>query len=106
MIAGYSFGCWVGLRAVSEDTRVRLLIGISPPCNEYDFSFLTQEFRPKFLVVGDGDFVCATDKFDELMAKLPEPKTGPVLAGIDHFHVGTERRFIDELNTFLDRHPF
>src|SRR5437016_10349619 len=40
LVAGFSFGCWVGLRAGCEDARVEKLIGIGAPVNNSDFSYL------------------------------------------------------------------
>src|ERR1700751_5914165 len=40
LVAGFSVGCWVGLRAGCEDTRVEKLIGIGAPVNSSDFSYL------------------------------------------------------------------
>ncbi len=102
LVAGYSFGCWVGMRAGHQDVRLKNLIGISPPLNEYDYDFLENETRPKFLIVGDNDFVCSVDNFKKLLNKIPEPKTGIILPNTDHLHIGRENRLVDEINKFLD----
>jgi len=106
ILAGYSFGCWVGLKAASEDARPGRLIGISPPVDEYDFSFLHDETRPKLLVAGDRDFVCSQDGFRRLLDAIPEPKMGITLPGADHFHFGREKHLIRETHAFLDRYPW
>ncbi len=106
IVAGYSFGCWVGLRAAARDPRAKRLIGISPPVDSYDFSFLETETRPKLLIAGDRDFVCSLDRFEELLDRIPEPKRGVILPGVDHFHVGGEDALIRETDTFLDAFPF
>ncbi len=46
ILAGYSFGCWVGLHAAYRDTRPSMLIGISPPLDVSDFSFLKTRNAP------------------------------------------------------------
>jgi alpha/beta superfamily hydrolase len=105
LVAGYSFGCWVGLRAAANDPRPAALIGVSPPLNEYDFGFLKNEKRPKLLVVGDGDFVCSTPRFEELVAQIPEPKRGVIFPGADHFSVGDHEGLLREIDAFLDEFP-
>ena len=105
IVAGYSFGCWVGLRAVSRDPRPKRLIGISPPLDSYDFGFLGNESRPKLLLVGDRDFVCPIDRFEDLLDRIPEPKKGVILPGADHFHVGGEDALVREIGLFLDTFP-
>lgn len=106
VLAGYSFGCWVGLRAAAEDQRPGRLVGIAPPVNEYDFSFLEREVRPKLLVAGDRDFVCSPDKFQELVNAIPEPKMAVTIPGADHFHFGREKNLIAYTHAFLDRYPW
>ena len=106
VIAGYSFGCWVGLRAVARDSRIGLLIGISPPVNDYDFDFLKKETRPKLLITGDRDFVCSKDRFLKLLDEIPEPKKGIIIPGADHFHGGNEGVIADETKAFLAQYPF
>lgn len=106
VLAGYSFGCWVGLTAAAVDPRPGRLVGISPPVNEYDFSFLKNEKRPKLLIAGDRDFVCSVSGFAQLLEAIPEPKVGITLAGADHFHFGREKHLIRETQAFLDKYPW
>lgn len=105
VVAGYSFGCWVGLHAASQDPRPSILIGISPPLDVSDFSFLKNEKRPKLLVVGDTDFVCSVENFRTLLAEIPEPKHSVILIGEDHFHFGREDNIVREVSAFLDQYP-
>ena len=102
IIAGYSFGCWVGLKAAAREDRFMRLIGISPPVDMYDFGFLLNEKRPKLLLAGDRDFVCSTKNFLELTEKIPEPKLIVTLEGSDHFHSGREDQIVSKISTFLN----
>jgi uncharacterized protein len=104
LVAGYSFGCWVSLKAALRDDRPTMLVGISPPTDVYDFSFLSEETRPKLLIAGDDDFVCSTENFRDLVDRIPEPKNAVLLPGADHFHVGRESALVRELHAFLDRY--
>jgi len=106
LIAGYSFGCWVGLKAAAKDPRPVRLVGISPPVDAYDFAFLSDEKRPKLLVAGDRDVVCSKKGFEDLVADIPEPKMAVLLPGADHFHIGREDDLILAVDAFLDRFPF
>ncbi|MBI5250131.1 MAG: alpha/beta fold hydrolase [Desulfomonile tiedjei] len=105
LLAGYSFGCWVGLHAASRDPRPSRLIGISPPLDVSDFGFLRNEKRPKLIVAGDNDFVCSVQNFRDLMDEIPEPKRGVLLDGVDHFYFGKEDNLVREVAAFLDQHP-
>ncbi len=55
LLAGFSFGAWVGMRAGCEDPRVSHLIGLGIPVNSTDFSFLRQCEKPKLFVHGSND---------------------------------------------------
>jgi uncharacterized protein len=102
ILAGYSFGCWVGLKAASLQDRRMRLIGVSPPVDMYDFSFLLDEKRPKLLLAGTSDFVCSSKTFLELAAKMPDPKNIITLENTDHFHFGKEDRIVSETLLFLN----
>jgi hypothetical protein len=102
ILAGYSFGCWVGLKAASLVNRPMRLIGVSPPVDMYDFSFLLNENRPKLLLAGTSDFVCSSKNFNELVTKIPDPKSIITLENTDHFHFGKEDRIVSEALRFLN----
>jgi len=42
-LAGFSFGCYAGLRSVRDDARVRRLFAVSPAVEHYDFHLLCAE---------------------------------------------------------------
>src|ERR1700741_511968 len=55
LVAGFSFGCWVGMRVGCEDTRVTELIGLGTPVNSSDFTYLETCAKPKLFVHGEND---------------------------------------------------
>src|SRR5215469_4751611 len=55
LLAGFSFGCWVGLRVGCEYQRVAKLVGIGAPVNDSDFSYLQSCAKPKLFVQGSND---------------------------------------------------
>ena len=88
LVAGFSFGCWVGLRVGCEDARVRLLIGLGAPVNSADFSYLTRCEKPKLFVHGAKDIYGAKEKIKSLVASLPGENQLVVVEDADHFFVG------------------
>jgi len=88
LVAGFSFGCWVGLRTGCEDARVTALVGLGTPVNSTDFSFLTQCTKPKLFVHGANDIYGAVDKVKSLVASLPGENKLVVVEDADHFFVG------------------
>jgi len=88
LVAGFSFGCWVGLQAGCEDTRVTSLIGLGAPVNNTDFSYLMQCEKPKLFVHGANDIYGAVDKVKSLVASLPGENKLVVVEDADHFFVG------------------
>jgi len=88
LVAGFSFGCWVGLQAGCEDTRVTSLIGLGAPVNNTDFSYLMQCEKPKLFVHGANDIYGAVDEVKSLVASLPGENKLVVVEDADHFFVG------------------
>lgn len=88
LIAGFSFGAWVGLRVGWADKRVVKLIALGTPVNSTDFSFLQNCAKPKLFVHGQNDEHGAIDKVKALVASLPGENQLVVVEHADHFFVG------------------
>src|SRR5213079_1431143 len=71
LLAGFSFGCSVGMRVGCQDPRVSHLIGLGIPVNSTDFSFLRQCKKPKLFVQGSNDEHGAIAKVKALIPTLP-----------------------------------
>ncbi|MCL5264755.1 MAG: alpha/beta fold hydrolase [Chloroflexi bacterium] len=101
-VTGYSFGCFVGLKAAAQDERVGAVVGISPPLSKYDFSFLRGYARPKLLLAGERDeLIPSTEEFTRFVEGLPEPKRFEILSSADHYWLGFERRVATRLADFF-----
>ncbi|HUC55572.1 MAG TPA: alpha/beta family hydrolase [Candidatus Cybelea sp.] len=88
LLAGFSFGAWVGLRVGCADSRVSHLIGLGIPVNSTDFSFLRQCNQPKLFVHGSNDEHGAIEKVKALVPTLPGSNHLVVIEGVDHFFAG------------------
>ena len=88
VLAGFSFGAWVGLRVGAEDSRVARLIGIGIPVNDSDFSYLQNSTKPKLFVVGTEDHYAERGRVETLFDSLPEPKRLVLVEGAGHFFNG------------------
>lgn len=90
VVAGYSFGSLVGMRAGAADPRVDKLIGVALPIAARDVSFLHNAAKPKLLISGDQDDYSPLSGLQALLAKLPAPASLAVIGGADHFFAGQE----------------
>ena len=55
LVAGYSFGAWVGLTVALGDARVGARIAVAPPVNHYDFRAIAAAPTPPLLVAWSRD---------------------------------------------------
>jgi alpha/beta superfamily hydrolase len=88
LVAGFSFGCFVGLRVGCKDDRVAECIGLGTPVNNTDFSFLHECAKPKLFVHGENDEFGDVKKVEALVKSLPGEKQFVVVPGVDHFFAG------------------
>ncbi len=88
LVAGFSFGCWVGLRVGCADERVTELIGLGTPVNQTDFSFLRHCTKPKLFVHGANDQYGDIAKLRLLVQSLQGENQLVVVSGADHFFAG------------------
>jgi alpha/beta superfamily hydrolase len=94
LLAGFSFGSWVGLRVGCADQRVSHLIGLGIPVNNTDFSFLADCAKPKLFVQGSNDEHGAIEKVKALVPSFGGENRLVVVDGVDHFFTGK----LNELN--------
>jgi hypothetical protein len=88
LLAGFSFGSWVGLRVGCVDARVTRLIGLGLPVNACDFSYLRDCAKTKLIIQGGKDQFGSRASIEALCTTLPEPKRIVVVEGADHFFEG------------------
>ena len=101
LLAGFSFGAWVGMRAGCEHPRVSHLIGLGIPVNNTDFSFLRQCNKPKLFVHGSNDEHGAIEKVKALILTLPGDNQLVVVEGVDHFFAGKLDQLGRAISTWL-----
>ncbi len=106
LLAGFSFGSWVGLRVGCADPRVTDLIGLGIPVNNADFTYLWSCTKPKLFVQGANDEHGARTKVAELVAALPGENQLAIVEHADHFFSGHLHQLDRAITTWLvRRHP-
>jgi hypothetical protein len=103
IVAGYSFGAWVGLRAAIADPRVRALIGIGLPIDVFDFSFLRDARVPLLIVHGDSDGWGELSKVRALAGELSGPVDLAIIPGADHFFEAHLEAMMGKISDFVAR---
>jgi alpha/beta superfamily hydrolase len=106
LLAGFSFGAWVGLRVGCEDERVSDVIGLGIPANSFDLSYLRECAKPKLFIQGGNDQFASREKVETLFAALPEPKKLVFVENADHFFTGKLDQMTAALGAWVDeRYP-
>jgi len=113
LVAGFSFGSWVGLRAGCADTRVVELLGLGLPIGDTErrnFSYLEQCEKPKLLVSGEFDRFGPAATLRAMVEKFPAPARTQTrvatVTGGDHFFAGHLPELDREISGWLvERHP-
>jgi alpha/beta superfamily hydrolase len=88
LLAGFSFGAWVGLRVGCDDERARALIGLGLPANDSELTYLRFCAKPKLIIQGGNDQYGSRANVESLVATIPEPKRLVIVDGADHFFAG------------------
>jgi hypothetical protein len=101
VLAGFSFGSWVGLRVGCEDARVTSLIGLGLLVDNVDVSYLRACVKPKLIIQGGQDQFGSRANIEALFATIPVPKRLVIVEGADHFFAG----HLDAVGTAIDAWP-
>jgi uncharacterized protein len=113
LVAGFSFGSWVGLRAGCGDPRVTELLGLGLPVGDLgsrSFAYLDGCDKPKLLVSGEFDRFGPPNKLRAMVEgfspHIRENTRVAIVAGGDHFFTGhlpeLDHAIVEWL---LERHP-
>ena len=92
LLAGFSFGSYVGLKACCGDSRVQGRVALGLPVRaagrDYSYEFLSRCEGPKLFVSGDHDQFSPQSVMERILADVPEPKRMVWVHGADHFFGG------------------
>ena len=111
ILAGFSFGAAVGLRAACPDSRVKALIGLGTPvgpiaeesevARSYRFEFLRDCAKPKLFVSGSRDRFGPLAELEAVVASAGDPKKLVIIEGADHFFEGRLRELREAIEAWV-----
>lgn len=88
-VAGYSFGAWIGMQLLMRRPETDGFISVSPPTNNYDFSFLAPCPASGLFLHGANDTVVPPVEVERVVAKLRTQKgiviDYELVEGANHF---------------------
>lgn len=98
-LAGYSFGAWVNLMAVSDSVDVETLVLISPPVDFIEFDPIETVSSLKLVITGTADSYASVNHISEFMGEWNRDAVFKTIPGADHFYSGS----LDTLKDILIR---
>ncbi len=88
IIAGFSFGSYVGMKVAVNDDRVQAMIGLGVPARMFEGDTLEGCHKPKLLIHGTEDELAPYELTARWFEKVPAPKSLVAVQGADHFFQG------------------
>jgi len=95
-VAGFSFGCYAGLKAASHDDRVTRLFAVAPAVNHWNFDFMLHETRPLKVIQGTSDEIVPFELVKSWVERL-ELVDFHVIEGAGHFFPEQQDQLCDLL---------
>jgi alpha/beta superfamily hydrolase len=93
LVAGFSFGSFVGMQAGCGDLRVRGMVGLGVPYRaegrSYTYEFLEQCTQPKLFISGTEDQFGPRNAVEPMLERAADPKRIVWVEGAEHFFQGT-----------------
>jgi alpha/beta superfamily hydrolase len=102
LLAGFSFGAWVGLQVGCADERVTDVIGLGIPVESSDLTYLRDCAKPKLFVQGANDQFGSRTNVEKLYSELAEPKKLVFVENADHFFTGHLSEMAGAIDQWLD----
>ena len=88
IMAGFSFGAYIGLRVAAVDDRVQVMIGLGVPARMFEGDYLQGSHKPKLIIHGTNDELALYDLAVQWFEQVPAPKSMVAVQGADHFFQG------------------
>jgi alpha/beta superfamily hydrolase len=88
VLAGFSFGAYVGLRVAAIDDRVQAMIGLGVPARMFENETLQGSHKPKLFIHGTEDELAPYELVEQWFEQVPAPKSLVAVQGADHFFQG------------------
>lgn len=101
LIAGYSFGAVVALKAAAKDQGFQAVALVACPTRSLESPEVQAIIQPKLFIHGDKDNVVQMDVFQSLVQRLLQPTQIEVLPGADHFLQGYEDQVGERVADFF-----
>lgn len=101
LLAGFSFGSWVGMPVGCADPRVTHLVGVGVPVSLLHTDDLAGCDKPKLIVQGERDQYGPRAALEDWFARLPEPKRLAIVPDADHFFTQQQSELAAALDTGL-----
>lgn len=110
LIAGYSFGAWIGMQLLMRRPEIRGFIAVCPPANIYDFSFLAPCPVPGLVIMGDKDNICSKEEVDKFVERLNLQRgvsvDYEVIKNCDHIFSNKIDDLKDSIKNYIDEMAF
>lgn len=74
-VGGYSFGAWIGMQLMMRRPEISGFISVSPPANQYDFTFLAPCPSSGMIIQGAVDDFVTPESVNTLVNKLNSQKS-------------------------------
>lgn len=101
LLAGFSFGAYVGLRVACTDAGVTEAVGAGIPADNSDLSYLAECRKPKLILQSTHDQYGSRERVEALYDRLPQPKSLAFIDAPDHFFAGKLPQMGDAFEQWL-----
>jgi len=106
-VAGFSFGALIGMQLLMRRPELNGFVSVSPPANNFDFSFLAPCPVSGLIVQGDRDEIVPKEAVDELVGRLNQQKGIEIdyhlIQGAGHFFEGKLNLLMDYIHDHLEK---
>jgi len=101
LMAGYSFGSFVGLTAALSDARVGARLAVASPVNFYDYARIAADERPLAVIYAPGDEIVPAALVERWIAGCARPPRVFAVKGTGHEFHGQVHGVRDAAAAFL-----